>query len=859
MVFDGTYIYAFQGVTSNFYRYDISLNSWTSKASTPGNIAPDGALTYDGTYIYAFQGNSTSFWRYNIGTDSWTSMTNALGIVATGSDLAAALGNVGIPVFSLGTTSTRCQGVGTVTYTATSTNSTGISYSLDATSLASGNTINTSTGAVTYTTGWNGTSTVTASATGYFGPKTSQHTVTINSTPTITVTPASRCGTGTVTLGASVSAGTINWYAALTGGTSLGTGTSYTTPTISSTTTYYVDTTNNGCTSTPRTVVTATITKNNWNGSSTDWNDPANWCSGIPTQGVAGTLDVLIPSGLAKYPIIQAGDAAGYVKTIVLENNTTLTIMDNSLRITDNLKLDGKIDLEGESQLLQDLGSTLDPTSAGTLERDQQGIADTYTYNYWSSPVSKINTSSNNVDYKVTDVFTGVNFLTSGYNGSSGSPIGIADYWIWKFSNLQSNNYSLWQHVRRTGTLLVGEGFSMKGPGTESISPQQNYVLLGKPNNGDINLNITAGNDYLIGNPYPSSIDADQFITDNDVVVGGTAGSSTGTLYFWQHWGGGSHYLKDYQGGYATYTLAGGTPAPSLGNPPPGLIKRPGRYIPVAQGFFVTAETSGTIKFNNGQRAFQIEGTNSVFVKSGSTKNSKSSNNTNQDVREKLRLGFNSVNKIHRQLLATVDPKATIGYDKGYDAKNIDNQIDDMYWLIDTAKYIIQGVDNINNQTVFPLGIHTKNSGINTILIDELENFTSSLNIYIHDKALNLYHNLKQSNYDVYLQAGAYLNRFEITFSNSLEQTALSIDHIKNDSVSVIYSNEKSSIIIQNPNLQIINSAELFNTLGQSLYKFETDTKENYITYKTKHISSGTYIIKLKTDSRMVSKKVLIK
>jgi hypothetical protein len=85
-------------------------------------------------------------------------------------------------------------------------------------------------------------------------------TITVTSSPTLTSTSgASRCGTGTVTLQATTAAGTINWYAASTGGASLGTGTSYTTPSIASTTTYYVDVTNNGCTSNPRTAVVATI------------------------------------------------------------------------------------------------------------------------------------------------------------------------------------------------------------------------------------------------------------------------------------------------------------------------------------------------------------------------------------------------------------------------------------------------------------------------------------------------------------------------------------------------------------------------------------------------------------------------
>lgn len=86
-------------------------------------------------------------------------------------------------------------------------------------------------------------------------------TLTFGTTPTITdTTPAERCGTGSVTLGATASAGTLNWYAAATGGTSLGTGTSFTTPSLSTTTTYYVDATSNGCSSTPRSAVVATVT-----------------------------------------------------------------------------------------------------------------------------------------------------------------------------------------------------------------------------------------------------------------------------------------------------------------------------------------------------------------------------------------------------------------------------------------------------------------------------------------------------------------------------------------------------------------------------------------------------------------------
>ncbi|WP_228488791.1 HYR domain-containing protein [Prolixibacter sp. SD074] len=92
---------------------------------------------------------------------------------------------VSTPVFTEGTTSARCQGAGTVTYSATAANSTAITYSLDATSLTNGNSIDASTGEVTYADTWSGTSVITVSAEGCGGPKTATHTVT--TTPSVGV------------------------------------------------------------------------------------------------------------------------------------------------------------------------------------------------------------------------------------------------------------------------------------------------------------------------------------------------------------------------------------------------------------------------------------------------------------------------------------------------------------------------------------------------------------------------------------------------------------------------------------------------------------------------------------------------
>lgn len=58
----------------------------------------------------------------------------------------------------------------------------------------------------------------------------------------LSTTPATRCGVGTATLTATPNTGSsINWYATSVGGTPVYTGNSFTTPTISSTTTYYAE------------------------------------------------------------------------------------------------------------------------------------------------------------------------------------------------------------------------------------------------------------------------------------------------------------------------------------------------------------------------------------------------------------------------------------------------------------------------------------------------------------------------------------------------------------------------------------------------------------------------------------------
>jgi len=75
----------------------------------------------------------------------------------------------------------------------------------------------------------------------------------------VTTGGATLCGAGPATLSATGTGGTLNWYNVPTGGTSIATGATYTTPLITANTTYYVEETNGTCIG-PRSAVVATYT-----------------------------------------------------------------------------------------------------------------------------------------------------------------------------------------------------------------------------------------------------------------------------------------------------------------------------------------------------------------------------------------------------------------------------------------------------------------------------------------------------------------------------------------------------------------------------------------------------------------------
>ncbi|WP_396152740.1 LamG-like jellyroll fold domain-containing protein [Flavobacterium sp.] len=562
---------------------------------------------------------------------------------------------------------------------------------------------------------------------------------------------------------------------------------------------------------------------------------------------------------------------------LLIEPNVTIK-MSNDTKLQNDwyLKLDGKIDLESRSQLIQTERSELDPTSSGRIERDQQGQSNKFNYNYWSSPVSSINNSTINLGYTVAGVMkdgtnpdnpVNIAWVSGTNNPLTSNPITLSSYWIYKFQNV-SPIYANWATVGQNGALLAGQGYTLKGSG--AASPNQNFTFIGKPNNGEITSFVSANNLNLSGNPYPSALDANEFISQNLSAI-------NGTLYFWEHFStNNTHNLAGYQGGYATRNLVGGT-APVSPTGVSGLGSRtrtPGRFIPVGQGFFVRGNTTGgSFTFNNSQRLFikenntdsnvlfrsanQNEVTSEEEVQYGTDNNQEDT--YTEDEFMKIRIGFNSYNNYHRQLLiGFMNELATEEIDLGYDAVHIDNQQNDMYFLHNGVKLIIQGASYFDVNKVYPLGIKTFAAGNVEFTLDGTENVPEDTDIFIHDKTTGLYHSIKNEHFNIELPQGETHNRFELTFSNGTLSTG---DYNLDNEIAVAFTNAQNLLTIKNNLTDVtVETVSIFTILGQTLatWNVENETQTN-ISLPVSNVSTGTYIVRVQTTAGTISKKIIIK
>jgi hypothetical protein len=512
-----------------------------------------------------------------------------------------------------------------------------------------------------------------------------------------------------------------------------------------------------------------------------------------------------------------------------VRNGKTLTVSpDVSLTLISTVTV-----ASGSHLIIEDSGSLIQvddsAVNAGSVEvkRDTEPMKN-YDYTYWSAPVQ------GNTLFQL-------------------SPLTLSDKY-YRFDPTINN----WVSIAGGAQVMEpGKGYIVRAPQGWAVNNATSGVYGGQfsgvPNNGIIPATITkgAGTYNLIGNPYPSAIDIDLFLTDP-----ANAALVNGTVHLWTHNTAISaaipgnaiyNYTVD---DYAKYNLTGGirsaSPAVTGGAIPLGKIA-------AGQGFFIEAATgladgTYTVNFNNSMR---VTGDNGNFYRSNQ------SANQNTSVFEKYRywIAISNTQGAYSEVLVGYISNATNGADALFDGKPMASaSVLSMYSINGADNYAIQGRALPFTATdVVPLGYKTTIGGVFTIAIEEFDGLFQNQDIYLVDRVANVTQELKMGAYTFTSGIGTFNDRFEIRYADSTLSTA---DPADGSSWLTVYQ-DKSQVAVSAS--KEIATIMVYDLLGREIY---ASGSINATEFKTAAVSLHNQIVLVKAlfaDGNLVTKKLILK
>jgi len=316
-----------------------------------------------------------------------------------------------------------------------------------------------------------------------------------------------------------------------------------------------------------------------------------------------------------------------------------------------------------------------------------------------------------------------------------------------------------WYSTQNANSLTVGTGY---GYYPQSALTCSNTITMTDPsgdlNTGDVIVTINntddtqmnTGGTYgdvagafarrgwnLIGNPYPSAINLDKFLSDNNSEIDGTA-------YFW-----GINGLTNLAASdYATFN--------KLGSAWGSTGVTPDIFLSASQAFIVhkTSTGSGSVTFKNSQR--EVE--NSYFYRDASE--------------EPWKLFFNVKNEdgLYNDIIVGFTDDATNGIDPQYDGYKLLGNADlALYSLIGEKAFAIQGLPKFNNSEfrTVNLGLHAGVTGDYEFSVISIQKFPAFVEILFEDKETGIFTNLRETpSVSVTIsESGFYHERFTLHFN----------------------------------------------------------------------------------------------
>ena len=239
-------------------------------------------------------------------------------------------------------------------------------------------------------------------------------------------------------------------------------------------------------------------------------------------------------------------------------------------------------------------------------------------------------------------------------------------------------------------------------------------------------------------------------------------------------------------------------------------------------------------------------------------------NTSSQNEIQRVRLDFETPTGYTRHLMLgfTPDNAASDEFDYGYDGLNVDDLPDDLNWIIGEDRYVIQGVGEFDISKCYPLGMFLSNSGNIKITLNALENFESTIDVFVYDHLLGTFESINSSDYTRALLNGDYMNRFYITFTNditqiNIEDNTLSLTSYEFEQTLFKYANSTQELIIDTNNTYNIKEISIFNINAQKLHELNY-LNSNSVAISMQNSNANSFIIRLVNENNNVFYKQLI-
>lgn len=552
-------------------------------------------------------------------------------------------------------------------------------------------------------------------------------------------------------------------------------------------------------------LITSSGTTKTWNGTA--------WSPSAPT--------------LADPVVISAAYAAGSFScnSITLNANVTLTGT-QSLEIVYGATGTGKVIMSSEASLAQREKTAAAPAIELTKTTRPMKRFD---YIYWGAPIT-------------TDAFAQLDRAQA-----AGATLASAFDAKYKYVAGDISTSGGWQPLTAT---TPGNGFITRvkeqAPLTTAVATATiNVKFEGTANNGDVTVPVSfvngtptsARNNNLLANPYPSSIDADKFLTGNSSLL-------DGVIYLWKAQTTNDGAAQLYTNAdYIAYTKAGSTADSGTGTD----VAFTGK-IASGQGFKVKALGTGNALFTNCMR---VVGSNSQFYRLNDF-----ATNTTETV-DRFKMNLQTSTGIANQVLVAYLPQTTFAYDYMYDAELFSVSPTKMYSVLDndTKKLAINARPSFENTDEVTIGF-TKETAANTQMsfnIVEKEGLFASnqIPIYLYDNELNVYHDFATGVYTFTTTSQENNTRFKIVYQNAL---------LGNDNFNTNFTSTTLNDKVLKVNSKVtIDEVKVFDMTGRLVLNVAAENNAISFAADFNH-AVGVYIVKVKlTNGQIITSKLINK